>query len=180
MSDEVILPEIQEYVSVKDAAKMLGLAYRTVHEYVSEGRIKAKRFSDVILIPIEEVKKFKPNIAGKPRTTVPQWRIPPEENTLFQTSIEVQLRSGKQAELRKRLDEIRRKKEHSFPGTIARYIVNSKLQPQRVEIELIWRSSIASDEAARQQALEAFKARLKDVLDWETASYDEGDVLMHA
>jgi excisionase family DNA binding protein len=180
MSEEVNIPDLKEYVSVKDAAKMLGLAYPTVHEYVREGRIKAVRASDVILIPIEEVRNFKPNISGRPRTTIPLWRISPEDNALSQTSIFVQVRKGKLSAFRQRLDEIRRKKEHLFPGTIARYIVGSNRQPGLVEMTFIWRSSVMPDEATREQALEAFKQALDDVVDWTTARYDDGTVFMHA
>ncbi|QBD78153.1 helix-turn-helix domain-containing protein [Ktedonosporobacter rubrisoli] len=176
----IILPEVEEYVSIKDAAKMLGVSNTSVQKYVSEGRIKAKRVANVIMIPVEEVKRFRPNATGRPRTMLPPWRIAPRDNILFRTTIVVQLRSGKQAEFKQRLEEIRRKKEHSFPGTVARYIVKSRKQPEHIKISLIWRSTVAPDEAARQQALEAFKARLADVLDWETASYDEGNVMMHA
>ncbi|HTI13844.1 MAG TPA: helix-turn-helix domain-containing protein, partial [Dictyobacter sp.] len=126
MSEDVILPDLQEYVSIKEAAKTLGLAYKTVYEYVTEGRIKAVRASDVILIPRQEVKNFKPNISGRPRASVPLWRISPEDNALMQTSILVRIREGQDEAFKQRLAAMRRKKEHLFPGTIARYIVSSK------------------------------------------------------
>src|SRR5579859_1384100 len=112
MSNDVYLPNLPDYVSIKEAAKMLGLSYTTVNEYVREGRIKGVRAADVILLPIEEVRNFKPQLAGRPRTTIPIWRISPEDNILTQTSIIVQIRPGQQSAFAKRLDEIRRKKEH--------------------------------------------------------------------
>src|SRR5579875_1015922 len=166
MSDEVTIPELQEYIPIKDAAKILGLAYTTVHTYVTEGRIRAVRAGNAILIPIEEVNNFKPNISGRPRTSIPPWRIPPEDNTLSQTSIFVQIREGKLNAFKQRLDEIRKQKEHLFPGTIARYIVGSNKYPGLVEMTFIWRSSVIPDETARQQALEAFQQALDDVVDW--------------
>jgi excisionase family DNA binding protein len=180
MDDETTLPDLQDYISVKDAAKMLGLSYKTVYEYITEGRIKAFRASNFILVPREEVIKFKSGISGRPRTSVPLWRISPEDNTLSQISILVKIREGKLNNFRHRLDEIRRKKEHLFPGTIARYILGSDEQPELVEMIFIWRSSVMPDEDSRQQALEAFKASLEDVLDWDTARYSNGPVYMHA
>ena len=180
MDEEVNIPDVQEYVSIKDAAKMLGLAYTTVHEYVSEGRIKAGRVADVIVIPVEEVRNFKPNISGRPRTSVPQWRIAREDNTLSQTTITVQLRAGKQEAFLQRLEEVRSKKEHLFPGTVARYIAGSHHRPNVVEITFIWRSSVMPDEATRQKALKAFQDALADVVDWTKARYDDGPVFMHA
>jgi excisionase family DNA binding protein len=180
MNDDAELPDISGYLSIKDAAKALGLATRTVYEYVSEGRIRAVRAADVILIPSEEIAKFKPNIAGRPRTTIPLWRISPTDNALQYTSLRVQAREDKLDEFRRVLDEIRRKKDHLFPGTIARYILGSNQAPGQIEIVLIWRLSIMPDETARQQALETFKQALNDVVDWTTAHYDDGTILMHA
>lgn len=180
MSEETEIPDISGYVSIKDAAKMLGLADRTVYEYVSEGRIRAVRAADVILIPVDEVKNFKPNIAGRPRTSVPQWRISPTDNALQYTSIQVQVYEGKLEAFRKRLEEIKRTKEYQFPGTIARYVLGSNSSPGTVEIVLVWRISVMPDEVARQAALDVFKQALTDVVDWETARYDEGNVFMQA
>jgi excisionase family DNA binding protein len=180
MNDDAELPDISGYLSIKDAAKALGLATRTVYEYVSEGRIRAVRAADVILIPSEEIAKFKPNISGRPRTTIPLWRISPTDNALQYTSLRVQAREDKFDEFRRVLDEIRRKKDHLFPGTIARYILGSNQAPGQIEIVLIWRLSIMPDETARQQSLESFKQALNDVVDWTTAHYDDGTILMHA
>ncbi|MFL5692587.1 MAG: helix-turn-helix domain-containing protein [Ktedonobacteraceae bacterium] len=180
MNDEVNLPELKEYVSIKQAAEMLGLAYKTVHQYVTEGRIPAVRVVDVILIPVAEVKKFKPNMSGRPRKSVPRWHISPADNTLLATIILVQMRSGQEAKLAERLDEIRRSSEHLFPGTISRYIMERKQYPGQVEIILIWRSSVMPASAKHEQALAAFRQSLDDVLDWSTAQYDEATILMHA
>ena len=35
------------------------------------------------------------------------------------------------------------------------------------------------DETVREQALEEFRQALSDVLDWDTAQYNDGTVLMH-
>src|SRR5579859_175985 len=180
MRDEFELPDLQDYVSVKEAAKRLGLAYKTVYEYVSEGRIKAVRAADVILIPVEEIRNFKPNISGRPRTSIPQWRIAREDNTLSQTTIAVQLRKGMHDAFLQRLEEIRGKKEHPLPGTVARYIASSKKQPDTIEITFIWRSSVMPDEATRREALKAFQDALADLIDWTTAHYDDGIIFMHA
>jgi excisionase family DNA binding protein len=180
MSEEVNIPDLPDYVSIKDAAKMLGLAYTTVHEYVSEGRLRAVRAADVILLPVEEVRNFKPNISGRPRTSIPQWRIAREDNTLSQTTISVQLREGKRDTFLQRLEEIRTKKEHLFPGTVARYIAGSSKRPNSIKITFIWRSSVMPDEATRRESLKAFQDALADLVDWTTARYNDGIVFMHA
>lgn len=178
-NSEVVIPNLENYISIKEAAGLLKMSYKTVYQYVSEGRIPAVRASDVILLRVEDVKNFKPKLSGRPRTTIPPWRISPEDNLLQQTIISVQIRKGRKNALIKRLDEIRQSKEHLFPGTIARYIIGRKKMPDRIEITLVWRASVMPDEAAREGSLEAFRQELADVLDWQTAEYDEGTVLMH-
>lgn len=167
------------YVSIKEAAEMLGLSPSRVYEYVEDGRLSSVRAAHVILIPLEEVKNFKPNIAGRPRKSALRWRISPENNMLLSTSIVVQIRSGRQVELMKKLEEIRHGDEHQFPGTVARFIIRSETFPGQVEISLLWRSTVLPDEATRGKALEEFRQALADVLDWNTAQYNEGQVLMH-
>src|SRR5215469_12006831 len=129
------------YVSIKEAAAMLGLSPGRIYEYVEDGRLSSVRAAHVILIPIEDVENFKPNIAGRPRKSVLRWRISPENNVLFSTSIVLQMRPGRQAELVKRLEKMRQGDEHLFPGTIARFIVRSEKIPEQIEITLIWRST---------------------------------------
>lgn len=177
--EEINIPDLQDYISIKDAAKMLGLGYTTLYRYVTEGRIKAVRVSNVIVIPIEELRNFKPGISGRPRNSIPLWRISPEDNTLLQTSIFLQIREGKRDEFLRRIEAIRQKKVHLFPGTIARYIAGSASSENHITITLIWRSSVMPDDATRQQALAAFQQELADVVDWSTARYDDGTVLMH-
>jgi len=167
------------YVSIKEAAERLGLSPSRVYEYVEDGRLSSVRAAHVILIPIEEVQNFKPNIAGRPRKSVLRWRMSPENNMLLSTSIVVQIRPDGQANLLKKLEEIRQGDEYLFPGTIARFIVRSETVPGQVEISLIWRSTAVPDETARKQALADFQQTLADVLDWSTAQYNNGTVILH-
>jgi len=69
--------------------------------------------------------------------------------------------------------------QHLFPGTVARFVIKSYSIPGQVEISFIWRSSVMPSEMVRKQQLEAFQQALIDVLDWSTARYDNGEVLMH-
>jgi excisionase family DNA binding protein len=173
-------PDLKDYVTIKEAAVILKLKYSVMHHHVTEGHIPSLRAGHSYLIHVDDIKNFKPKIAGRPRTTVPLWRISPEDNLLRRTLIHVQIRKGRRNALLKKLDEIRQKKEeHLFHGTLARYITDSQKHPDTVEIALIWRVSVMPEEPARQAALESFRQELADVLDWETAEYDEGTVLMH-
>jgi hypothetical protein len=131
------------------------------------------------MIPLQAVEDFKPQLSGRPRTSVPIWRISPEENTVIATSILVRIRPHQHTRLISRLEEMRREKRHLFPGTLARYIIEKQQQSEHLEILLIWRDTAMPDEATYNQWLNEFQQALSDVLDWETAQYDIGRVIMH-
>jgi excisionase family DNA binding protein len=178
MDDNSDFPNIP-YVSVKDAAKMLGLSTRTVYDYVYEGRIRSARLADVIAIPLEEVTKFKREPAGRPRLNTPLWRMSSGENEQLMTFILVQLRAGQHDALVQKLEVIRKKRQHIFPGTVMRYVTESNASCELVILVLVWRGTVMPEEAVRQEELEKFKRALDDVLDWSTAQYHNGQVLMH-
>jgi hypothetical protein len=149
------------------------------YEYVDEGRLPSMWAADVILIPLDEVKKFKRRTSGRPRKSIPAWRISSGENTQFITSIFIRVRSGQQDALVQKLEEVRQSGQHMFPGTVARFIVESETIPGQIQIFLIWRGIVMPNEVEREQALEGFRRTLADVLDWDTAQYNKGKVLMH-
>jgi len=179
MDESIDIPNISGYLTIKEAARMLDLADKTVYQYVTEGRIPAVRAADIILISLEDVQKFKPNISGRPRKTIPIWRTSPEDNLLLSTLILVQIQPGKQDALIQRLEEIRQGRLHLFPGTVARYIIESDTIPGEIQILLVWRSSVMPDQATREEALKVFQQALSDVLNWSSAQYNGGKVIMH-
>jgi hypothetical protein len=177
MTDDI--PDLPGYVSTKDAAKMLGISERRIRLYIEMKRLPAVRAADVLMIPEEHVKNFQRKNAGRPRKNTLAWRISSSENTQFLTSISVQVKSHQEELLRQRFEEVKLSGQHVFPGTIARYVVRSADTPRLVEIVLVWRKTVMPDEVEREQALEAFRQVLADVLDWDTARYSTGEVMMH-
>src|SRR5260370_1158509 len=109
MSEYVSRPSLPGYVSVKEAAKILGISDKRVYEYVNEGRLPSMWAADVIMIPLDEIQKFKRRTSGRPRRSIPVWRISSGENTHFMTSIVVQIRAGQQHALLEKLEEIRQR-----------------------------------------------------------------------
>src|SRR5258707_7723603 len=109
MSEYMGRPNLTGYVSVKEAAKILGISDKRVYEYVDEGRLPSMWAADVIMLPLEEVKKFKRKTSGRPRKNIPAWRISSGENTQFMTSICAQIRDGQLDALVQKLEEIRQK-----------------------------------------------------------------------
>jgi len=179
MSENDDIPKISEYATVKEAAEILNISDKMVYFYIDNKRLRAVRASNLLLIPVDELENFKQKSVGRPRTKTPTWRISSKDNALFATSIHVPIRAGQRDKLMKKLEEIRRRGLHNFPGTVARYITGYKKFPGKVEILLIWKTSAAPDEASREQALAAFRQALADVLDWDTAEYDDGTVYIH-
>ena len=177
MDDNVDFPNIPGYVSVKDAAKILGLSPRTVYDYVDEGRLPGARLADVIAIPVAELTKFKREPSGRPRKKTPLWRMSSGENEQLMTLIIVQVREGQHNALLQKLEGIRKQRQYTFPGTVMRYVAESSCE--QVILVLVWRGTVMPEEAVRQAELEQFKQALDDVLDWSTAQYKTGDVLMH-
>ncbi len=178
MDDSRNSSSIPGYVSVKEAAEMLGLATRTVYDYIEEGRLPSVRFADVIAISVEEIARFKREPAGRPRKVTPLWHISLGDNTQFISLISVQIRVGQYDALLQKLETIRKKKQHLFPGTVTRYIAANS-SSDRVILLLAWRGTIMPSEAVREEELEAFRHSLDDMLDWSTAQYEDGQVLMH-
>lgn len=172
-------PGLPGYVSIKEAAQMLGVSDKRVYEYVDEGRLPSMWAADVIMIPLAEVQKFERRSSGRPRKSVPAWRISSGDNAQFVTSITVQVCSGQQNALMQKLEEVRQNSLYTFPGTIARFIAASQTIPGQIEILLIWRSAVMPNEVEKEQGIEAFRQVFRGVLDWDTAQYHHSQVLMH-
>ncbi len=47
-------PNLPGYVSIKEAAKMLGISDKRVYEYVDQGRLPSMWAANVIMIPLGE------------------------------------------------------------------------------------------------------------------------------
>jgi excisionase family DNA binding protein len=177
MSDSTGVPG---YLSVKEAAQALGLSPSRIYEYVEDGRLSSVRAANVILIPVEDIQKFTPTIAGRPRKSVPRWRISPENNRLIATVIRVQVLPHCQEALEQKLGVIKQDDRFLFPGTVSRFIRRSEVHPEQIEISLVWRSTAAPSEGDRERQIHALQQELDDVLDWNTAEYDQGPILLHA
>jgi hypothetical protein len=75
---------------------------------------------------------------------------------------------------------MKKKKQHLFPGTVVRYIMTDSDSPERVFLLLlVWRGTVIPDETTRDAAIEDFQRSFDDVVDWSTAEYEYGQVLMH-
>src|SRR5258708_38962315 len=181
MENDVHIPELPGYITVKEATKILGVSDTRVYFYIEKGRLHAVWAGNNLMIPLEEITKLRATIQppGRPRRNTPLWRISSGENTQFITQITLFMQPQKQALFEQKLEEIRESKRHLFPGTVARYVVSDDAKHEQVHMILVWRGTVMPDEATRQQELDMLKQELADVLDWSNAQYKHGKVFMH-
>ncbi len=64
MRNENDRSNIPGYVSIKEAAKILGISANRVYAYVEEGRLPSAKAAHVIMIPLKAVEDFKPLLSG--------------------------------------------------------------------------------------------------------------------
>ncbi len=169
MTKDDDFPTIPGYVSIKEAAKILGISNPRMYGYVREKRIPARKAGRTLMIPLDKLEHFKLNPPGRVRTKAADWRVYNSRSKLLSIDIHVQVLPGQQGRLIEKLKAIYRKQQHMFPGTIQRYIFKDDISPSEISIWLIWKDTEMLDNATRDQELTAFKAELADVLDWETA-----------
>ena len=179
MADIREFPDVPGYVSIKQAAEMLGITDKRVYRYIDLGRLTAFKSGGVFLLPEEEVKRFKLNPPGRTRSAPPPWRTYNPRSTVFATEIEVQVREGQQKRLVEKLNTLQQERGHTFPGTVARYAVKRDPDLTQIHFFFVWKDSDMPDAATRQQHLTQFQDDFADVLDWETAHYRTDEMLLH-
>lgn len=170
----------EAYLTIKEAAQILGVSSRSVYGYVGEGKLKGERVGKFLAVKENEVREFKRRAPGRIRSITPRWRASPATNRSYATTIVARVRPGQGKVLEEKVVEWRREKKHALEGTSARYVVRDQARPEEVEIVLIWREIIMPERACREAAIVALREDLAEVLEWETAVVKEGKVLLHA
>ena len=170
---------IPGYIVAEEAARMLGVSKNRLHQYIREGRLAAVRVGKSYLLRAEDVAQFKANPTGRIRTQPPAWRVYKGGGKVFVTEIGVQVREGQQQRLTEKLHAMQAANQYTFPGTIARYIVQGDERLSCVHMILVWKTTEMPDEAARQEYLAAFQAELRDLLDWNTAQVQTNQAIIH-
>lgn len=179
MSSSSEAAEMPDYVSTKQAAEILGVSTHRMYQYVNAKRIPVIRIGKAFMIPRQAIEQFKPNPSGRTRTKAPAWRTYHSKGGIFVSTIQVSVRSGQQEMLIERMTQLQRDNKHTFPGTIARYVVKGDELFSTVDVLLIWKETEMPDEEIRQRDLDAFKRELADVLDWDTAYYSTNEAIIH-
>ncbi len=180
MSKDINLSDVDKFVSLREAAKLLGMTAKSVHHHIQNGEIPATMLGGRYIILREDVLKFKPRIAGRPRKSVPQWHVSPSNNPVIVTLIEAELRVGTtESDFLQALERVKQSKQHLFQGTVARYIFSEEREPRRVQFFFVWRQGAMPPASEIENELAALREALGPVLIWDGASYRTGRVWMH-
>lgn len=179
MIDSVDIPNLPGYVSIREAADILGVSDKRVYQYVRAGRLPALRVGNILILPEREVRRFKPGPSGRVRAKAPSWRAYRSRAGLILTEIQVPVRAGQQGELVEKLKGIQKADRHTFHGTVARYVIKGNEALASVQILLFWKSTEMPGEVRRKQDLVSFQQELADVLDWEAAQYRTNEAIIH-
>jgi len=75
MADINDFPDVPGYVSIKQAAEMLGITDKRVYRYIDIGRLPAYKSGGAFLLAVEDVKQFKLNPPGRTRSGPPLWHV---------------------------------------------------------------------------------------------------------
>jgi excisionase family DNA binding protein len=159
---------IPGYVPVAEAARLLGLSPERVCQHLRAGHLPYRRVSGRYLIPLEAVQTFRRHPHGRTRKAPPPWKVFRTGTTVHTLSIEVAPRAGCEQRAWQRLAALATTQEHTFPGTMQRYILASADEPS-ITLMLIWKDTEA-EMCAIDAALERFKHDFADVLDWQHAN----------
>src|SRR5579872_4491303 len=136
MADIHEFPDVPGYVSIKQAAQMLGITDKRVYRYIDLGRLPAYKSGGVFLLAEEDVKQFKLHPPERTRTVPPRWRVYNPRSKVFATQIQVPVREGQQRRLVEKLTALQQANRHPFPGTIARYILQG--DPEFVSVHCLF------------------------------------------
>lgn len=179
MADINEFPDVPGYVSIKQAAQMLGITDKRVYRYIDLGRLPAYKSGGVFLLAEEDVRQFKLHPPGRTRTTPPPWRVYNTRSKVLVTELRVPVRAGERERLAEKLSDIQKANRHAFPGTIARYVVKEDPESTSLQFFLVWKDTEMPDDPTREQGLQAMKEELRDVLEWESAEDHTGEALLY-
>src|SRR5437763_8967821 len=108
MADINEFPSVPGYVSIKQAAQMLGITDKRVYRYIDLGRLPAYKSGGVFLLAEEDVRQFRLNPPGRTRTEPPRWRVYNPRSNVLVTEIQVPVRAGQQDSMAAQIKEIQK------------------------------------------------------------------------
>jgi excisionase family DNA binding protein len=170
--------DTEDIVNVKEAAVMLGTSTVTVYRYITTKKLRAKKLNREYMISRQAVLDFQQKVAGRPREKIPRWNRYRDSKLLI-TEIHATVPAGRLEQFEEKIEAIRRRQQHTFARSIARYIVEDRADKHNITIWLLWKDTELPDEEQRQRDLDAFKAEMRGVLEWGPQDISEKEGLIY-
>lgn len=159
------------FLSVREAARLLGVSPRCVYNYIARGKLARTRRNKWVMLKEQDV------LAFKRRVPLRQDWLPLGPRLYALTTIIVPVRSGCEARLGEKLVEFHDQGKHQITGTCAGAMSRSLRSPEWLTILLFWPADELPPEQQREQEIAALAADLAGVCDWERALSAEGQII---
>lgn len=179
MADIHEFPDVPGYVSIKQAAEMLGITDKRVYRYIDIGRLPAYKSGGVFLLAVKDVQQFKLRPPGRTRSVPPAWRSYNARSQVLITEIRVPVRANQQDNLLQKLATIQQEDRHRLPGTIARYIVKGNPELTELHLVLVWKDTDMPEEVEHQEGFKVLEKELAECLNWELAVFTTNEALIY-
>jgi excisionase family DNA binding protein len=172
--------QAEEYLSVRQAANIMGVSTRSVYGYIEAGKLRGIRIGASIAVHAEDVRTYQRAIVGRPRTRVPAWRKPAMGNEQYLTLIQLRLRKGREKQLEKYAEQIRQKQLYRLKGTVARFLVRDQKDPRNVQIHFVWRKLVMPEAEEREREIRQLLDDLADLVETDQIKTFECQTLLQA
>jgi excisionase family DNA binding protein len=179
MTDEPQYLYIPGYLPVRKVAEALGISDDRVLQHIHSKRLASKKVGGRYMVPEKAVEDFKHQPPGRSRKKAPGWHVFNSRIHLLALEIHVNVYAGQQERFEEKLHAVCQNQQHTFTGSVERFIFKNEASPEKVMIILLWKSNEMPKEAVRQQELDAFKADFANMLDWEHAEYRSNQGLLY-
>ena len=174
-------PPIPEYVTLREAARLLSVPAAWLYQRISRGEIPAQLVDFTFLIALKDIEAFRVrhfphqplNLPSRPPAGSVRPHPRPKRDNMRGMSIQVQIREGCRDLFNRRLRVLRDEQIHTFTTALLCNIFCERDDPDTAIIWLVWREPGLIDEIMRKQEIAAFMAETKDLVDWDTALYND-------
>ncbi|HEY0754139.1 MAG TPA: helix-turn-helix domain-containing protein [Ktedonobacteraceae bacterium] len=80
----VALEDVSGYLSIKEAARIIGVSERSIYGYLQAGKLPGEYIGTMMMVRAEQVYAYERTAPGRKRTRTPRWRtlIPTKRITL--------------------------------------------------------------------------------------------------
>ena len=172
--------EARNYLSAREAAKMLGVSQRSVYSYIKNNQIPALCIGDRVFLHKDHLTGFVSPPRGRKTSRIRPWHRSTGQDQELMTFVEIRCLPGQSAAFAEQLASIHKEQSHPFPGTVARSIGCCLNNPEFIQIVLVWKKKFLPSDEERREEITAFLLAFEEFLDLDTATIVESQALFHA